>query len=213
MRTSAFGAGYYALPGREGATVADQRLPHRFRLLVGMAGALAVKEYATVTVSDIVAAAQVSKRTFYEHFSSKQDCLLACYARANELLIAAMRTEAAGPEAGRPPRLERLIDAYLCMLEESRAIAATLLVEITSAGAEGRRVRRETNLEMARTLLEVSDPGTPGGQLDLDQAVALVGGVTELVLVHAESHPDRPFTVLRPVILTFVSALVGRGND
>lgn len=186
----------------------DQHRPHRERLLFGIADALATKEYAAVTVSDVVAAAQVSKRTFYEHFSSKQDCLLACYARANELLIAAMRTEAAAPGAGRPPRLERLIDAYLQMLDESRAIAAALLVEITSAGAQGRRVRRETNLEMARMLLEVSDSPAGGRRFDLDQAVALVGGVTELVLVHAESNPDRPFTDLRAAVVTFVSAVV-----
>ena len=187
--------------------MADQRLPHRFRLLVGMAGALAVKEYATVTVSDIVAAAQVSKRTFYEHFSSKQDCLLACYAQANELLIATMRAASEASPAGEA-RLVRLIDAYLQLLQESGATAVALMVEITSAGAEGRRVRREANLELAGVLLEVA--GRPSGdqRLDLDQAVALVGGVSELVLIHAENRPGRPFADLRPAVLKFAAAVL-----
>ncbi|MFI7586242.1 TetR/AcrR family transcriptional regulator [Spongisporangium articulatum] len=185
----------------------DQRLPHRLRLLQGLAEVLAGKEYAAVTVSDIVAAAGVSKRTFYEHFESKQECLLACYAEANGLLVAGLRSQGAGGAAHGAQRLTGLIDAYLRFLDESRATAAALLVEITSAGAEGRRVRRETNLELARVMLEVSNR-PPDDPFDLDQALALVGGVTELVLTHAENHPDRPFRELRPAVLKFVGSVL-----
>ncbi len=48
---------------------------HRSRLLEGMAVAVAQKGYAAVTIADIVREASVSRRTFYEHFGSKAECL------------------------------------------------------------------------------------------------------------------------------------------
>lgn len=200
---------------QEATLMTEQVLSHRLRLLLGMAKALGEKEYAAVTVSDVVAAAGVSKRTFYEHFSSKQECLLACYGQANALLMDGIRRAGPAPDGATPDadkrgtdRVERVLNAYLSMLDESRAIAAALLIEITSAGAEGRRVRREGNLEMAKALLEVVGRESGDERFDLPQAIALVGGVTELVLLHAESRPDQPFTELRPAVLKFVQALL-----
>ncbi len=50
---------------------------HRARLLEGMARAVAAQGYADTTIADIVREAGVSRRTFYEHFSDKTDCLSA----------------------------------------------------------------------------------------------------------------------------------------
>src|SRR5262249_37936811 len=47
------------------------------RLIVGLAIAVAAKGYDATTVADIIGAAGVSRRTFYKHFDSKQDCFLA----------------------------------------------------------------------------------------------------------------------------------------
>src|SRR5213596_3561078 len=51
----------------------------RERMLDAMARAVAAKGYAKVTVSDVVALAGVSRRTFYEHFSDKEECFLESY--------------------------------------------------------------------------------------------------------------------------------------
>ena len=52
---------------------------HRSRLLEGMAQAVAARGYADATIADIVREAGVSRRTFYEHFGAKADCLVALY--------------------------------------------------------------------------------------------------------------------------------------
>jgi len=50
---------------------------HRSRVLEGMAHAVSRKGYAETTIADIVGEASVSRRTFYEHFESKAECLIA----------------------------------------------------------------------------------------------------------------------------------------
>ena len=58
---------------------------HRRRLLDGLAVSVARRGYSDTTIADIAAAARVSKRTFYEHFGSKQQCMIALYESASEL--------------------------------------------------------------------------------------------------------------------------------
>ena len=56
---------------------------HRSRVLEGMAAAVSRKGFADTTIGDIVAEAGVSRRTFYEHFDSKAECLIALYEAAS----------------------------------------------------------------------------------------------------------------------------------
>ena len=57
--------------------------PYRSRLIEGMAHSVAAKGYADTTVADIVREAGVSKRSFYECFASKNECLIALYVSAS----------------------------------------------------------------------------------------------------------------------------------
>ena len=181
---------------------------HRLRLLEGMTAAVARKSYPAVTIADVVAEAGVSKRTFYEHFTSKEDCLLACYVEGSGALMAVLRPHLA-IEAGRgsPTRIEAVLDTYLGFLDRAPQMAATLMIEVQRSGPAGRRIYRRYNLELARLILDSVTTGPDG--FDLDQAVALVGGLNELVLRHAEDHPDQPFSALGPIMLRFVRAVIG----
>ena len=58
---------------------------HRERLLIAMTAALTEREYHDVTIADIVAHARTSKRTFYEHFASKQECFMELVRETNEI--------------------------------------------------------------------------------------------------------------------------------
>src|SRR3954463_13954480 len=51
----------------------------RERLLVAMADEVAAKGYANVAVADVIERAGVSRRSFYEHFTNKEDAFLAAY--------------------------------------------------------------------------------------------------------------------------------------
>ena len=66
---------------------------HRRRLLEGMAHAVAAKGYADTTIADIVREASVSRRTFYEHFSTTQECLVALYEAASHNALKVLRDD------------------------------------------------------------------------------------------------------------------------
>ena len=85
---------------------------HYSRLLEGMAHAVAAKGYAETTIADIVAEASVSRRTFYEHFGTKAECLIALYEAASHNALKVLR-EAIDPSHGWEEQVERALGAYL----------------------------------------------------------------------------------------------------
>jgi AcrR family transcriptional regulator len=183
-----------------------------------MASAVARKGYEAVTIADVVAEAGVSKRTFYEHFASKKACLLACYGETVAAMMAAIRLRLAAPPGERraldppvPSLIGSVLETYLAFLDQAPQFASTLLIEIQRIGDEGRRTYRQSNLEFARL---IRDSAAATGEsrpraFDLEQSIALVGGVNELLLTHAEDKPDVSFRSLAPAVQRFVEAVIG----
>src|SRR3954447_25258310 len=91
--------------------------------------------YAEATAEAIAREAGMSKATFYEHFSNKEDCILGLFDRAMSGLIQAMDSTRAS-SAQMPPdeRYAVSIRALLHVMTEFPAYARTLLVEIVGAG-------------------------------------------------------------------------------
>src|SRR3954449_330700 len=71
--------GQHALP-RHVVVVAQKRRMHE-----GVVRAVAEKGYPATTVTDIIGNAGVSRSTFYEHFSDKEDCFLSAYDEGAEV--------------------------------------------------------------------------------------------------------------------------------
>lgn len=152
---------------------------YRRRLMEGMAAAVAERGYADTTIADIVRHARVSRRTFYEQFSSKQECLLALYVAASERVIRA--TAAAVEAAGdRDRQIVRATEAYLARMQASPVLTRTLFLEILAAGPAGLQVRREINRRYADLFRGVVE--ADGGRLSPEVAAAAVGGINELIL-------------------------------
>jgi AcrR family transcriptional regulator len=152
-------------------------LEHRSRLLQGMAQAVAVKGYADTTIADVVREASVSRRTFYEHFSGKAECLVALYEAASRNALRVLR-EAIVPSHGWEQQVERAIGAYLQCMASNPVLMRTLFVEILALGREGLEARRRVNQEIADYMVAVVDAPHVTPQL----AMAVVGGIHELVL-------------------------------
>jgi AcrR family transcriptional regulator len=105
----------------------------RARIISALAEETMEKGYRAVTVADIVRRAGIARNTFYENFSSKEDCFLA----ANEFAVdeALRRVVAAGGEVDPwPARVNSGIYAFLHYVASEPALARTCIVEALSAG-------------------------------------------------------------------------------
>lgn len=105
----------------------------RERMLDAMADVVAERGYSEGTVADVLAAARVSRRTFYEHFRDREECFLAAYdavaRQLGERVAAAARGEPAWPA-----RVRASFAAFLEFLSAEPAFASMLIVESLAAG-------------------------------------------------------------------------------
>jgi AcrR family transcriptional regulator len=155
---------------------------HRSRLLEGMAHAVAAKGYAGTTIADIVREAGVSRRTFYEHFDGKAECLVALYEAASHNALKVLR---ASLDRAQPwdTQVEQALAAYLGSLASNPVLMRTLYVEILGLGPAGLASRRRVNDEIAGFMLAVVNGGPSRKHpLSPQMAMAVVGGINELVL-------------------------------
>ena len=172
----------------EADTAADLT-EHRARLLEGMARAVAAKGYADTTIADIVREASVSRRTFYEHFSDKAECLVALYEAASGNAIAVLRA-AIDPASDWEAQVEQAMGAYLGVLARNPVLLRTLFIDILGLGTPGLAARRRANQQLADLMLDVVNnrPGERKRKAPLQptMAMAVVGGINEMVLQSIE---------------------------
>jgi AcrR family transcriptional regulator len=155
---------------------------HRHRLLEGMAHAVAAKGYAETTIADIVREASVSRRTFYEHFSTKAECLVALYEAASRNALKVLR-DAIDPDKDWHAQLETALAAYFACLAANPVLMRTLYVEILGLGPDGLAARRRSNQALVDFMLGVvNGRDRQGPPLSPLMAVTVVGGINELVL-------------------------------
>jgi AcrR family transcriptional regulator len=159
---------------------------HRARLIAGIAEASAEKGYAATTVAHVVARAQVSRRTFYEHFADKQECFLAAYDAVSDILIALIAQAVADEERPWQERVRTGVEAYLEALASEPGVTRVFVSEILGAGPLALRRRRAVHRRFAELLQELALVHADGARLDADMAVAVVGGVDELVRLAVE---------------------------
>lgn len=175
---------------------------HRRRLLEGMGRVVAEKGYGEVTIGDIVAAAGVSRRTFYEHFKTKAQCLTALYAAASTNALEVLRN-AIDPSHDWETQVERAISAYFDCLAQNPVLLRTLFIEILGLGVEGLAARRRVNQQLADFMLDVINVPARARRnkppLQADMAMAVVGGINELVLEAIErNRTDRLQELVSP---------------
>ncbi|RKH63447.1 TetR/AcrR family transcriptional regulator [Corallococcus aberystwythensis] len=179
----------------------------RDRLVAGLAQAILEVGYGRLTIADIVRHARVSKRTFYEHFEDKEACLLALYATHSARLLE--EVEAAIQHAP-PGELRASIGAavYLSSLQSRPGLVRTLLVEILHVGPKGFALRRRVMRSFAELMRrEFASAGT-GDALSPALAMALVGGINELILEAVEEDRVDRLSELAGPVAAFVRGLL-----
>jgi AcrR family transcriptional regulator len=171
--------------------LSDDPKGHRRRLLQGMARAVAVRGYSETTIADIVREANVSRRTFYEHFADKAECLVALYEASTRSALQVLR-DAIDPGSDWPTQVEAALRAYFRQLSSNPGLTRSLFVDILNLGIEGMQARRRMFDALADFIVQTARPGQRGRQrVPRDHALAIVGAINELVLDRLESNRTR----------------------
>ena len=188
----------------------------RERMIESIAEAVARKGYVNATVSDVVAGAGVSRKTFYEHFRDKEDCFLAAFDSGVETLLAAIvEAEPAGP--GRLARIRARSAAYLRTLADNPAFARTFLIEVFAAGPRALERRAEVHRRFEQLLHDMYEetrrelPDLPPVPAAIPAAA--VGAFTELVTVEVREGrtarlPDLEATLVQIQVALFAAPAV-----
>jgi AcrR family transcriptional regulator len=196
--------------GQKEAMPASQRA----RMLDAITRAVANKGYARVTVGDVVSAAGVSRRTFYEQFKDKEDCFLAAYKTGCDALVTniAHASLSVGEDASWREALEAGIDSYVGTLADDPEFARTFLVDILGAGPAAVELRRQVYELFVQQYVILSkrasreDPEL--GEVPEIYLRALVGGIAELVQQHLLSDDAETLPELAPVLVQLVTAVI-----
>lgn len=120
-------------PGRHGLPREFVAHNQRERLIAGIAEAIAENGYAGTTIAHITRHAAVSRRTFYEHFASKDECFVAAY----DTVMAELRErvgQAFDEEDDWPHAVRAGIGAMLRFLAAEPNLARLCMVEALVAG-------------------------------------------------------------------------------
>jgi len=120
-------------PGRHGLPREFVAHNQRERLIAGLAEAIADDGYAGTTIGDITSHAAVSRRTFYEHFSSKDECFVAAYDTVMRRLSECVG-QAFDEEPDWPRAVKAGIGAMLRFLAAEPNLARLCMVEALVAG-------------------------------------------------------------------------------
>src|SRR5215212_1715169 len=110
----------------------EVRQDRQRRRLYAAAGAIFARAgYADATAEAIAREAGMSKATFYEHFNNKEDCIIALFDTAIDVILAAMREAGDRSRDAEPAmRVRASSEAFLAALRQFPNEAQTLLVEI-----------------------------------------------------------------------------------
>jgi AcrR family transcriptional regulator len=175
------------------------------RLFAAAAAVFARMGYADATAEAIAREARMSKATFYEHFSNKEECIVALFDAALDVILTAMRTAGEAHLDGEP--LERIrvsAAAFLATLEQFPDDAQTLLVEIVGAGPRA-MIHRDAALDaVAQYIDDLNrrdfERGAAPRFASPDDAFAITGAVVELASRHLRTGRPEKISDLAPVI-------------
>lgn len=200
-------------PGRHGLSRAQVRDSQRVRLLLGMAEAVTEKGYARATVADVLKRARISRETFYQHFSDKQDCFLAVLDESAGLLAATLRGDTGTAAEPVFDRLERVLTTYFATLVDQESLARVFFVESYAAGVAAQRKRVEVQERFVELMVSAFADSPEWRALpDADFACRIVvGGISSLVAAAIIKGETDQLRAAAPRVVALVGRLVTPG--
>jgi AcrR family transcriptional regulator len=163
-------------PGRQQLSREFIARHQRARIIAALSEEIATRGYRGVTVADIVRRAGIARNTFYENFSSKEQCFLSTQDYAVEEALRRVVDAATEVESWQG-RVHAGLAAFLEYVASEPALARTCIVEALSAGPAALQ-RYEESLQAFLPLFRIGRTVSPHGD-ELPQTLeeTIIGGI------------------------------------
>ena len=214
------GEDHVTAPATEEARNDDRRVSDsrggdfRRRLLHGLAASIDERGYRESTVADIVRHARTSKRTFYDQFSTKEQCFVELLAVNNEERVDSIR-QSVEPQAKWQDQVRQALVSYAESIDAKPAITLSWIRELPALGDGARPVLRRSFGRLTTMLVDLtSNPGfAAAGITPVSEAVAviLVGGLRELTAQTVED--GKPIAAILDPALAVSLAILTSGRS
>lgn len=177
----------------------------RERLIAAMLKAAAELGYRQATVQDVIDRAGVSRPTFYEHFSNKEDCFLAAFDTTAARLRGRIDAAAEKGGANWRTRLRLSLEELLHFVGSEPEAARALIVEARAASAEA-LLRRDDLLDyFAGSVDALVRDHLPDATSHSDiTAAGVVGGVEALLYSRLNKGELDDLDSLLPSLMYFI---------
>ncbi len=200
-------AGSQGLPRGPQALSREAVAAHqRERLFKAMVEAVNERGFLTTTIADLVARAGISRRSFYEHFQNKEECLLATYDAIVERLRRRL-VEAVGTSAEWPAQLEAFLRELFEAAGERPDLARLVCVEMGAAGEAGVQRWAQDAAELQHLLVEGFARAGGPGTIPKPVARAIVGALRRILYSRVRS--ERSSRALKAELLKTLPDLLG----
>ena len=180
----------------------------RQRMLDAVADVVSLVGYQAMSVEDVTSTAGVSRRTFYDHFTSKDDAFLTAFDAIGAQLVADVEA-AYNPRMSFPEGIIACVRAFLEGVASEPHYADMCIVEALAAGPaaiERRNAVMKTFAQLLQTGAEtVTDRIHPPELI----AETIVGGIYEIVYSRVvqgntselpELLPDLAYSMILPYL-------------
>jgi AcrR family transcriptional regulator len=187
----------------------DRKSTQRERIVAGMLDAVAANGYAAATIAEAIAAAGVSRPTFYEYFADKSSCFVATV----ETIQTELLTTAVGAlEDGPPERAVFIVVDVLIDFAATRPEPARVLLNEAMGGGAPSLDVRDRGLDALAALVEARHEMTSAAIVPDLPSRPLLGGIYRLLASRLrEGEPCGP--ELRDDLLEWLSRYMARSSD
>jgi AcrR family transcriptional regulator len=195
-------------PGRHGLPRRFVKENQRERMLDAVADVVSLAGYSAMSVEDIIGAAGVSRRTFYDNFKSKEDAFLAALDTVGGQLLERVQ---AAYDAGETFAgcVVSCLSTFLEFISAEPRYADMCIVEVLAAGPAAIERRNAVMKQLSLLLHSGGQTITKGDCPPELTAETIVGGIYEIVYSRVlqgkastvrELLPDLAYSMMLPYL-------------
>jgi AcrR family transcriptional regulator len=166
---------------------------HRERLLAGLAESIRVRGFRATKITDVVAAARTSRRSFYEQFEDREACYLALFDLAHELIVEHVAA-AVDPALAWDVQVDQAVGAYFDVTADEPELTVSFIRELPGLGEVGAARQRDGIVSFAQLLVRLVDTDSMRragvAPVSMETAILFVGGLRELIAYTLEDERE-----------------------